>query len=119
MAAQATTKATIKRQTKKDMEKLGVYRPEYDRIVDIYAGLCEQYHRLMNDYDKDGSYAYSISTADGGKKRSPLITTIESIRRDILSYSDRLMLNPKAERDAKTDTAPKKSKLEEALRELQ
>lgn len=48
MAAPATTKATIKSQTVRDMKKLGVYRPEYDRIVDIYAGLCEQYLSLIH-----------------------------------------------------------------------
>lgn len=115
MAAPATTKATIKKQTVTEMKKLGVYRPEYDRIVDIYAGLWEQYHRLMSEYDKDGRYGYATVTADGGEKKSPLVGTIEAVRRDILAYSDRLMLNPKAERDAKTAKTARRSKLEEAL----
>ncbi len=96
------------------MKKLGVYRPEYDRIVDIYAGLWEQYHRLMAEYDKDGRYQFASPTGDGGEKKSPLVATLEAVRRDILAYSDRLMLNPKAERDGKVQP-PKRSKLEEAL----
>lgn len=115
MAAPATTKATIKKQTVKEMKKLGVYRPEYDRIVDIYAGLCEQYHRLMKEYDQGGRYGYATPTADGGEKKSPLVATIEVVRRDILAYSDRLMLNPKSERESKKPVDAKRSKLEEAL----
>lgn len=115
MAAPATTKATIKKQTVEEMKKLGVYRPEYGRIIDIYAGLWEQYHRLMAEYDQDGRYGYATITADGGEKKSPLVGTLESVRRDILAYSDRLMLNPKAERDAKSSKPGKRSKLEEAL----
>lgn len=115
MAAPATTKSTIRKQTVKDMKKLGVYRPEYDRIVDIYAGLWEQYHRLMREYDDGKSYGYATPTADGGEKKSPLVATIEAVRRDILAYSDRLMLNPKSERESKNQTEPKRSKLEEVL----
>lgn len=114
MAAPATTKATIRKQTVAEMKKLGVYKPEYDRIVSIYAGLWEQYYRLMDEYEQDGRYAYAVSTADGGEKKSPLVATIEALRRDILACSDRLMLNPKAERDQKAPPG-KQSKLERAL----
>lgn len=117
MAAPATTKATIKSQTVNDMKKLGVYRQEYDRLIDIYAGLWEQYHRLMKVYDTGDGYEYAVPTGDGGEKKSPLVGTIEALRRDILAYSDRLCLNPKAEREGKSKHPPgKRSKLEEALR---
>ncbi len=116
MAAPATTKATIKSQTVRDMKKLGVYRPEYDRIVDIYAGLCEQYRRLMKEYDTERGYQYATHTSDGGEKKSPLVNTIEAVRRDILAYSDRLCINPKAEREGKAFDSGKASKLEELLR---
>lgn len=115
MAAPATTKATVKKQTVAEMKKLGVYRPEYDRLVDTYAGLWEQYHRLMREYDTGSSYNYATVTDGGGEKKSPLVATIEAVRRDILAYSDRLCLNPKAEREGKLPAAGKKSKLEELL----
>lgn len=117
MGAPATTKATIKNNTVRDMKKLGVYRPEYDRIVDIYAGLVEQYHRLMKAYDTGTGYRYVAQSGEGGVKRSPLVATIEAVRRDILAYSDRLCLNPKSERDSKLSPPGKVSKLEEALRD--
>lgn len=115
MAAPATTKATIKNQTVQDMKKLGVYRPEYDRLIDIYAGLWEQYHRLMKEYDTKDGYQYATDTGSGGAKKSPLVTAIEAVRRDILAYSDRLCLNPKAERERKLPPAGKPSKLEALL----
>lgn len=115
MAAPATNKATIKKQTVAEMKKLGVYRPEYDRIVDIYAGLWEQYHRLMREYDTGTSYQYATATGAQGEKKSPLAATIEAVRRDILAYSDRLCLNPKAEREGRLPAPGRKSKLEELL----
>ena len=115
MAAPATTKATIRKQTVAEMKKLGVYKPEYDRIISLYAGLWEQYHRLSDEYEKDGRYDYAVPTADGGEKKSPLAATLEALRRDILACSDRLMLNPKAERDQKAPPPGKQSKLERAL----
>jgi len=116
MAAPATTKATVKKQTVAEMKKLGVYRPEYDRIIEIYAELWEQYHRLMKYYDTGSGYRYTAQTGDGSVKRSPLVATLEAVRRDILAYSDRLCLNPKAERDGKLPPAGRESKLEAALR---
>lgn len=75
---------------------MGTYCPEYDRLIDLYAGMWEQYFRLMNEYQAGKSYAYKSTTADGGDKKSALSVTIETLRRDILQCSDRLMLNPKA-----------------------
>lgn len=115
MAAPATTKATIRKQTVTEMKKLEVYKPEYDRIIGLYAGLWEQYHRLLDEYERDGHYAYAVTTADGGEKKSPLVATLEALRRDILACSDRLMLNPKAEREQKALPPGKPSKLERAL----
>jgi phage terminase small subunit len=119
MAAPATTKATIRKQTVEAMKKLGVYRGEYDRVIDLYASLWEQYHRLMSEYDDGRRYRYAVETADGGEKKSPLSATIESVRRDIMTCSSLLMLNPRAEKDGKQMlSAAKKSKLEEALKNL-
>lgn len=110
----AITRETIKAQTISAMKKMGTYSQEYDPIIDIYSGMREQYGRLLLEYYDGKSYHYATPTADGGEKKSPLSLTIESLRKDIIAYSDRLMLNPKARADqgkAKT----KKSKLAEAL----
>ena len=110
----AITRDTIKAQTISAMRKMGTYRTEYDPIIDIYAGMREQYSRLLAEYATGKSYRYSTPTADGGAKKSPLSLTIESLRKDIVVYSDRLKLNPRAW-DEKGAAKPRKSKLAEAL----
>ena len=54
----------------------------------------------------------------GGAKKAPIVATLESLRKDILAYSDRLCLNPKslenvtAEKTSKSTLARVLSKLE-------
>lgn len=114
MGRVAITRDTIKAQTVSSMRKMGTYRAEYDPIIDIYAGMREQYGRLLAEYTDGKTYRYATPTADGGEKKSPLSLTIESLRKDIIVYSDRLMLNPRARADNPKGRA-KKSKLTEAL----
>lgn len=116
MAGKAMTKATIKRNTIADMKSLGVFKPEYDRIVDIYSELCEQYIVLTREFEKD-KYPYQVDTAQGGAKKAPIVATLESLRKDILAYSDRLCLNPKSIETVTTEKATK-SKLVSVLSEL-
>ena len=118
MAGKAVTKQTIKQNTIEDMKKLGLYKAEFDAIIDIYAELREQYERLTKEY-KDCGYIYKSDTGAGGEKKSAIVATLESLRKDILLYSDRLCLNPKALKDTKsTDPKRKVSALEKALMEL-
>jgi P27 family predicted phage terminase small subunit len=113
---QTASKATIKKQTITEMNKLGVYKPEYHRIIDIYAELVAQYLKFSKEFEDDG-YKYEVETAQGGSKKSPIVATIETLRKDILAYSDRLCLNPKAIETVTIDKT-KKSKLAKALSEL-
>ena len=109
-------KDTIRANTIEDMKKLGVYKPEYEPIIDIYCELREQYE-LYTKQLKDKEYKCDEYTAAGGTKKSALIATLENLRKDILQYSDRLCLNPKANSNIEI---PKqgKSKLAEALGNL-
>lgn len=109
-------KATIKKTTIADMRKLGTYKPEYNRIIDIYAELYTQYSLLEKKYKEEG-YQYEVETGQGGYKKSPIVATLEALRKDILAYSDRLCLNPKALETVTADTA-QKSKLAQVLSEL-
>jgi len=93
--AKPATKDMIKRQTIKSMKSIGTYRPEYNTIIDIYAGLVSEYHRAIEDFEKDGR-RHEVFTAAGGTKKSGIVATLENLRKDILAYSDRLCLNPKA-----------------------
>lgn len=89
------SKETIKRATIRDMKRRGTHKPEYNRIIDIYAGLVHQYLAALDEFVRGGSQ-YETETAAGGTKKAALVSTLENLRKDILRYSDRLLLNPKS-----------------------
>ena len=117
MPGKAIRKESIKKNTVADMTKLGVYKAESEPIIDIYCEMREQYE-LYTKQLKDKAYKCDEYTAAGGTKKSALISTIETIRKDILLYSDRLKLNPKSFADDEPKDKKKKSKLAEALNNL-
>lgn len=85
----------IKRSTIKSMKELGTYKKQYDQVVVIYSGLVAQYNRL-NEEMQAGLHKIEVVTGQGGAKKSPAVLTLETLRKDILAYSDRLCLNPKS-----------------------
>lgn len=115
--AKVPTKETIKRATIADMKKLGVHKSQYNRLIDIYAELVEQYLILTDEFQQNG-YQYEVSTDQGGKKKAPIVATLETLRKDILAYSDRLCLNPKSLETVTAETG-KKSALATVLKNLE
>lgn len=111
--AKISKKESIRDQAANDMKALGVYKPQYDQIIDIYSDLVYQYQMANNDFEICG-YQYETETAAGGTKKSAIVSTLENLRKDILAYSDRLCLNPKS-LETVTPEVKKKSKLAEAL----
>jgi len=100
------SKETVKRATITDMKALGIHKPQYNRLIDIYAELVFQYNTLSVEFE-EGGYQYEVSTDQGGAKKSPILASLETLRKDILAYSDRLCLNPKS---LETVTTEKKGK---------
>lgn len=88
------------------MTDLGVYKPQYNRLIEMYVDLIVQYEKFNNEFIATG-YQYETETAAGGTKKSAISATLETLRKDILAYSDRLCLNPKA---IESVTIDKKSK---------
>ena len=117
MAGKAIKRDTIKKNTVSQMKKLGTYKAEYDAIINIYCEMREQYELYMRKL-KDKDYKCDEFTAAGGTKKSALVATIETLRKDILLYSDRLKLNPKSFDDKVGDKNKGKSKLAKALSDL-
>lgn len=76
------------------MEALGTYRQEYDTIITVYVDMLEQY-AIARDRFTSGGQQYAVAGANGQDKKNPILTTMESLRRDILAYSNALKLNPK------------------------
>ena len=75
------------------MKSLGVYKPEFDETIRRYRILSDEFARLYAKYRRDG-YPYEVSGPQGVKK-SPIVITLETLRRDLLSLEDALGLTPK------------------------
>lgn len=116
MTRRITTQETIKRRTISDMKELGVHKPQYNRLIDIYAGLVHQYLIAVKDFE-DSGYEYETETAAGNPKKSGIVSAMESLRKDILQYSDRLCLNPKSLENVTAESG-KHSVLASMLRDL-
>ncbi len=118
MAGKAVTYDGIRKKTIRDMKKINTYKPEYEPIIDIYSELREQYSTLTQRYI-DSDYECESYTGQGGAKKAPIVATLESLRKDILLYSDRLKLNPKSFTEDSPKGKKKVSKLGEALSSLE
>jgi P27 family predicted phage terminase small subunit len=105
-------------QTKQNMQALGLYQPEFDITISIYAGLVEQYQQLERDFKKSKFTVVENTGYSDNKKRNPLVASMESLRKDILQYSNALGLTPAGLKKIKDKTGSenkKQSKLEMAL----
>lgn len=89
------SKATIKKKTVSSMKSLGIYKPEYDDMIDTYADICHDYLLARKDFEESGRQ-YETETAAGNPKKSAIVDSIEKLRKDKLAYSDRLGLTPKS-----------------------
>lgn len=98
------------------MLALNTYKPEYDPIIEAYVDLWEQYE-IVQKRLKRGRYKSSVEGSMGTQKKSYDVGQHESLRKDILAYSDRLRLNPKAMID--TPSSGGGSALEKVLSNLE
>lgn len=78
---------------KKRMETLGVYKPQFDAVITRYVLLTEEYDALHKKYIDEGM-RFEVETVSGTKK-APIVTTLESLRKDILTLEDALGLTPR------------------------
>ena len=109
-----TEKQKMQAKVKKDMRTLGTYRKEYDRMIEIYVDLNMQYDQASAEFLRTGC-EYETETGAGGTKKSGIVSALESLRKDIITYSDRLCLNPKTIDNIKTAQTKPTSKLADAL----
>lgn len=78
---------------KSDMMTLGVYQEEFDPIINIYLDILDQYERTKADFEADGRLTVPCRS---GEKKNPLLVSLEGLKKEIITYSDRLCLNPKS-----------------------
>ena len=103
------------------MKSLGVYKPEYKKMIKIFSGMIHQYEVFEEQFEKSGykiTEEYTNKAGATNMRKVPLYTAMESLRKDIAAYSDRLCLNPKSlenitlEKEGKSKLADILSKLE-------
>lgn len=97
--ARPITKKSIASKVKKVMKELGTYRKEFEQIIEIYAGMLYQYQEYEKQHEELGyrvTEPYVNKAGAENERKLPIITVMETLRKDILSYSNQLMLNPKA-----------------------
>lgn len=111
-------KKSIINQTRDQMQALGVYKPEFEPIIEIYSQLREQYNILTQRFI-DSDYDFKEYTNTGTKK-APIVTTLEALRKDILAYAAQLGLTPQGllKADEAAFRKKKESSLGSILKEL-
>lgn len=104
-------------QVKDHMQNLGIYKPEFDITISIYCGLVDQYDQLQKQFKKSKFTVVEQTGYADNQKKHPLIGSMESLRKDILTYATALGLTPQGLKKLKKDEKPerKQSKLEMAL----
>lgn len=105
-------------QIKENMKRLEIYKPEFDMTISIYASLIDQYQQLEKEFRKSKFTVVEETGYSDNKKKHPIVGSLESLRKDILAYSNALGLTPaglKRINDDANKTKPKLSKLEQAL----
>ena len=115
------TKRQIKNNTIKSMKELGTYQEQYEDMINIYSGLLHQYTAFEKEFEKSGYQVEEEYTNKGGAtnmRKTPLYTAMESLRKDIATYSDKLCLNPKSIESVNIEIKTP-SKLEMALSKLE
>ena len=102
---------------KKYMTALGTWKDEYRITVEICAGLMDQYDVILSAWQATGMMP--VEYTENGSKKSGIVTTLESLRKDILAYQKELGLTPMAiKRLDAQEQLPQSNVLADALRKL-
>ena len=75
-------------EARKALRSLKIYKKEFEPVLTIYGQLRDQYEVLTQQFIASG---YELCA--GGRK-SPVVTTLESLRKDILAYASQLGFTP-------------------------
>lgn len=105
------TKKQLKNQTVKHMQHLGVYKEEYDQTIDVYAGMLAQYQAFEKTFEESGyqiTEEYTNKAGATNDRKTPVYSAMETLRKDIATYSNILCINPKTFQSLKKPDVPKR-----------
>jgi hypothetical protein len=109
--AKLLSKKQLKSQTVKRMEHLGVYKDDYDQIIDIYVGMLAQYQafeKAFEEADYQITEEYTNKAGATNDRKTPIYSAMESLRKDLATYSNILCINPKSFNSVKKPDVPKR-----------
>lgn len=112
----------IRNKTKKIMKGTNIYDVAFDPIIDIYSNLMFQYDIVLDQFYKSGCIITEEYTNKNGavnERKTAIYQSLETLRRDILTYSTQLGLNPKGLNQLKGSKGPAKvSEFAQALNNI-
>lgn len=88
---------TYKKRIIADMENIGTYKPEFNKVIDTLAQIYEDMDAAREQFRKsDGSVTTERVNKDGSVKmtKNPYFATIEGLQDRILKYNSELGLTP-------------------------
>ena len=94
MAKSVPNRDSIKKRTINYMQQLGTYKIQYNQVIEVYADMLYQYNILSRKFEEE-DFEAMVETEKSSGKKSPILASLENLRKDIGTYSDRLMLNAK------------------------
>ncbi len=89
----------IFKKTKKSLEELNIYRPQFEQVVKTYAEMKQQYNMLNRQFYKSGCKIVEEYTNKAGAtnmRKTALYLAMETMRKDIIYYENQLGLTPVA-----------------------
>lgn len=75
------------------MENLGVYKDEFAPTVERYVKLSREFDKIYKEYSENGCQ-YAASSG-GAERKSAIVMTLETLRRDLLQLEESLGLTPR------------------------
>lgn len=114
----ARSKQAIKKEAVKSMKELGVYKPQFGTMINNFAGMQHQYEVFEEKFAEQNyqiTESYTNKAGATNDRKVPIYTAMESLRKDIATYSDKLGLNPKALETIKVEK-PANSMLNQILK---
>lgn len=112
-----TPKSELRNRVVENMKSLGVYRKEFEDVINIYVNMLHRLKHLYKEFEESGyevEVEYTNKAGATNYRKTPLYLSIEKLENDIITYSDRLCLNPRAIENITKDEGTN-SKLDEAL----
>lgn len=116
-------KKKIYKQTKKSMEEIGTFRPEFTPIVERYAELRAQFEELNEQWYGGGCQITEDYTNKAGatnKRKTALYLALETLRKELTDMENLFGLTPKGLKGIKNKglDAAKQSRLDSVLEAL-